>query len=214
MAQTACCLRMVELLAMRLCHDLAGPLGTVGAALALAEEDEASVAEACALAAEAAQVTVGRLRMLQAAWGEPAPRTRRELRNLTAALARKGLLLEMPADDTVMPAALARLLLNAVMLAAASLPRGGRVTVSEVADGGFLLEIAGPQAAWPPHLGRYLADAADAQAAFDDEEEGQPRAMLAPLTALFAHQARLRLTLLLPATGDAPPPLLLAPDTP
>lgn len=202
-------LRIAELLASRLCHDLAGPLGTVSAALELAEDDAGPNGEARALAAEAADVAVKRLRLLRAAWGPAASRKIPEIRTLAGALERPNLTVVIDGRDSIVPAVMARLLLNAALLAAESLPRGGRIGISGESRAGFLVEIDGPRAAWPAELARYLVDAGYALAALEVPEPESARALQAPLTALFAHVDSLRIAMLLPAGSERAAPLLL-----
>ena len=69
--------RLAEALAIRLCHDLSGPLGALGAALG----EVGAEAEALSLAQEASTVLRQRLALLRAAWGaappaSPGPRSR------------------------------------------------------------------------------------------------------------------------------------------
>jgi hypothetical protein len=69
-----------------------------------------------------------------------------------------------------------------------------------------IISIEGPGAAWPAGFAACLVDEAAAWHAL-----GNVRQLQAPLTALIARQADLRLSLLF-ASGraDQPPPLLLA----
>lgn len=62
-------LRLAELLCARLCHDLAGPIGTLVGALDLVREQHPDSEEA-ALAEEAAGDIAQRLKMLRAAWSQ------------------------------------------------------------------------------------------------------------------------------------------------
>src|SRR5258708_36426818 len=62
-------LRLAELLASRLCHDLSGPINTLDGVLELARDDPLMQAEALGEASEAAAVLTRRLRVLRPAWG-------------------------------------------------------------------------------------------------------------------------------------------------
>ena len=202
-------LRVAEVLAARLCHDLAGPVGTIAASLALSDEDEASAAEARSIAAEAADAAIRRVRLLRAAWGPAAPLKIADIEMLAEALRRPQVAVDIAGDPgAVVAAPTARVLLNVLLLAAESLPRGGHVGMS-TGDEEFLIAIDGPRAAWPEHFARYLVDPDAAWGAFEDPGVAHARAMLAPLTALLARGAGLRLSLLLSGSA-APAPLLLS----
>ena len=192
-------------LCARLCHELAGPLGTLTGALDLAAEDPSAAAESLDIAAQAAAQMVQRIRLLRAAWGGDCgamsadalgelaaglpPRVRVELGGLTGEFA----------------APAARVLVNLLLLGVEALPRGGAITLRGTAGGEVLLQVTGSPARWPPGLASALAD--PAAAALDD-----PRGVQGPLAARLARMAGLRLSLLLPAGGAeaGAAPLLLA----
>ena len=195
---------LAESLCARLCHDMSGPLGTVMGALDLAAEDTDSTADSLQLAREAATQMVQRLRLARAAWagdcgaldvagllelarGLP-PRVRLDTGNLSGRFA----------------APVARTLLNMVLLAVDALPRGGSVALSGGPDADMLLMVSGPQAAWPAGLGLALTDPLSAKL-------DEPREIQAPLTALLARDAGLRLSLLFAGGAEnGVPPLLLS----
>lgn len=187
-------------LVARLCHDLSGPLHGLSAALAEARED----AEALALAQEAAAALRARLALLRAAWGVPAALEAGGLRRLADGLPqahRLRVVLAGPVADAPVPAAAARLLLNALLLAAESLPRGGTITLEGDPAGPVVLGIDGPGAAWPPGLGALLADPHPAWPPL--------QRMQAALLALFAAEAGARLRLLLGGAAEGAAPVLL-----
>ncbi|MBS0638949.1 MAG: hypothetical protein JSS43_03705 [Proteobacteria bacterium] len=123
-----------------------------------------------------------------------------------------GLAGDLPPAVTLDPSALqgagafnplrARILLNLLILAAASLPCGGTIQLLGSADDLFL-RIDGPMAAWPAGLAACLADAAAARAAL---AAGDSRLM--PLIALLAHAAGIRLSFLLSARDQSEPAIL------
>jgi hypothetical protein len=100
----------------------------------------------------------------------------------------------------------ARLLLNALLLAAESLPGGGRVALEGDPGQGVVLAIDGHRAAWPEGLGTMLADPEAAWASLSDGIRSTK--LQGALTALLAHQAGARARLLLGARGDAAAPVL------
>ena len=78
-------LRLAELLAARLCHDFAGPLGSLAGALEIAADDPDGAGEALAIASESASALAGRVRLYRAAWGgDGGPITRTEIVALAA----------------------------------------------------------------------------------------------------------------------------------
>ncbi len=189
-------LTLGTVLTARLCHDLSGPLHGLSAALAESGED----AEALALAQEAAAALRARLALLRAAWGTPAALAAGELRRLGQGLPqahRLRLELAGPVAAEALPAPVARLLLNALLLGAESLPRGGALELAGEARRRVTLGIAGPGAAWPAGLEALLANPGAALAA-----ARQPRRMQASLLSLFAAEAGARVRLR-PGAGPA-----------
>ncbi len=203
-------LRLAELLAARLCHDLSGPLGTLAGTIELAGEDPALAGEALTLASASAAALAARLRLVRAAWsGDHAPMRCGQIETLLAGLPpSRRLRIDLSGIDPEpeFPPAAARLLINALMLGAESLPAGGVLSGHGSPAGEVILTLAGPGAAWPPGFAACLVDPEQAWAALSG-----PRALQMPLTALIAHAAGLRARLLLggPVTAG-PPPLLLA----
>lgn len=201
-------LRLAELLAARLCHDMAGQLGTAIGLVELAEETHDS--EALASARDATLRLGQRLRLLRAAWAaDPAPLNPRVLEALaeglpTRARIRLDISNLMPQPEFSPEAG--RTLLNMLLLGVEALPTGGTITVSGAADREVLLRIAGPRAAWPSCLPRYLLDPATVWA-----DLAELPTLQAALTVLLATQAGHRLSLLMPMTTapDTPAPILL-----
>lgn len=197
-------------LAARLCHDLAGPLGTVIGALDLAERADE---EALVLAREATTDLVQRLRLCRAAWAEGAgPTSVAELAGLAQGLDHR----RVRVDLTGMPASarlgqeFGRVLLNVLLLGAEGMPRGGTLAVQGDPGAEVAVMLAGAGAAWPPGAAETLANPARALAMLREHQAAmQPRHLLAPLAALLAARAGLRLGVLLGAAGTEAPPLLI-----
>lgn len=104
-----------------------------------------------------------------------------------------------------LPPLAARLLLNVLLLAGESLPRGGRVVLASTASG-TVVALHGPGAGWPAKLAAMLA--------------GDPAAMRvdarhlqAPLTVLMARAAGIGLTLTASAPGEDAASLLIGPGS-
>jgi histidine phosphotransferase ChpT len=200
--------RLAELVSARLCHDLSGVLASLLGALELLTEDVGE-AEAAAVALESAAALGRRLKLLRAAWAAgPEALDLPRLAVLAEALASRRISLDLSAlpPATVFAPDMGRLVLNVLLLAADSLPRGGVLRLDGSATE-LIAHLEGPNAAWPTGLGGVLADEAAAWAAL-----GDPRAVQAPMTALLARQAGLRLSMLMPsgAATTAPLPLFLA----
>lgn len=203
-------LELAEFLCARICHDLSGPLGSIAGAVELAIEDEQGREEALSVACEAAVVLGRRLRLLRAAWsGDCAPLDIGQVRQLAAGLpgAQR---LQLDTSHFDAPVAFSsgagRLLLNVMLLASESLPRGGIIALSGSARNDVVATIDGPHAAWPPDLGACLADPSAAAAAMTSA-----RTVQAPLTALIARHVGLRLSIMMPSgPGESPAPLLLS----
>ncbi len=202
-------IRLAELICARLCHDLSGPLGPLMGMMAIARDDPGAAGEALSLAADAADIMGKRLALLRAAWaGDGGPMAVTELQTLAKGLpagARIALDVSGLAPEPAFAAPVARVVLNLLLLAAEALRGGGAEDGDGLPDGELLIHIDGPRAAWPAGLAACLADEAAAWAALDD-----PRALQAPLTALIARHAGVRLSILLPSgiAGGAPPLLL------
>ncbi len=176
-------LALADALCARLCHDIAGPLGTLIGSLELAAEDAEAAAEALPLAGEVAAAMGARLRLLRAAWTT-------DCGTLGAdGLARLagGLPDRVRVDLSALGAGpfappVARLLLNVLLLAVESLPRGGTVALAGAPGGPMAATLAGPSAAWPAALaqpGRPIDD---------------PRTVQPPLCTLLAAAAGFRLS--------------------
>jgi histidine phosphotransferase ChpT len=199
-------LKLAELVAVKLSHDLSGLLGSLTGVLELAAEDRGNGSDEVALAIETASVLMLRLQLLREAWGgltEP-------MDLATLAARKRGTVGEqrlqidlggLPAE-TVLPAPMARLVLNVLLLAGESMPRGGVLSLSGDADNHVIAEINGPAAAWPSDFCQAIVDPNHVWAALDG-----PRELQAALTVLIAQAVGMRLSLM----AGSPPPLRLAP---
>jgi histidine phosphotransferase ChpT len=213
-ARTA--LNLAEKMATRLCHDLAGMLGTVSNAMELAAGDPALAAEALDLAQDGARQLGQRLRLLRAAWGGSDAMAERsigmsELRDLAAGLPlgrRVTLLLDNIPDQRSFTPQAAQLLLNLLMLAVESLHGAGVAQLSGGETGDVVITIDGPRAAWPADLAGLLSDPQAAGPAALQTD----RLQQSLLVALLADRAGLRVDMLLAAQTEQAPPLLVTMD--
>ena len=207
-------LRLAELLAIRLCHDLSGPLGTLMGALELVADDPEMAGEALPLAGEVSTALGRRLRLFRAAWGGATPSLSvAEFAALVEGIQARRWRVDVDGLDPAgrFSTAAARLALNVVLLAIESLPGGGTVALAGNPAGEVLVTIAGPRAAWPTGFAAYLGDEALAwQALHVAEGVEAARGLQAWLTALIARTSGLRLSFLIAPTAEAAPPLLLS----
>jgi len=204
-------MRLAHVLAARLCHDLAGAIGSLGGALELAMQDPDSTQEALAVAHEASTALHDRLRLLRTAFG-PAEQTvsRAELHQLLATLPRPRRVqidLGLPADGAPVPGPVTALLLCLGLLGVESLAGEGLMSLEQSGAGEFVLQISGPRASWPPLFASHLAHPASA---LEHASDQGPRGVLGPLVVLMAYAAGIRLRLLLGPQPDYVPPLLLS----
>jgi len=163
-------LRIAELLAARLCHELVSPTGAINNGVELLEDDPDFSADAIGLIAQSALQATRRLQFYRVAYGSTAP--------IAAELGRKATL-DLFADGKIVadwPEGLApadiKMACNLFLVAAEALPRGGRLTLA----GADPLEIRaeGEGARLPAHLpdalrgalSAGLVDARSVQAAF------------------------------------------------
>ncbi len=130
-------MRVAELLAARLCHDLVGPIGAVNNGLELMEDDDLGMSdEALQLAAKSGRRAASVLQFYRIAFGMAGARIGADpgdLRDLAAGYLASSkaeldwTVQQVPADA---PEGLGKLLLNMIVLAEEALPRGGTLTVS------------------------------------------------------------------------------------
>jgi histidine phosphotransferase ChpT len=194
MSGTRGALRLIERTSARLCHALGGSVTQLNQLLSAQVRDDTAVADA-------AKALTSQLNLRLAAWG-PADQ-QLSLHHLTSLA--NGLSDQVAVDLSalpsaiVFPAALGRIVLNLLLLAADSLPDGGTVILAG-APSDLFVRIDGPEAAWPPGTALCLTNEAEAQIALTDGRNPQMA-----LTALLAHASGIRLSALLaPATQNEP----------
>jgi len=175
---------LARLIAARLCHDLGGVVGTLAGTLDLVEPGDPGMHE---LARESAQVLRHRLRLYSAAWGggasdlDAAGLT--ELLQGAPASPRVRFALDRMEGGGLLPAALVPIALNAALLAAEALPRGGTVHLGGSAARGLHVWPDGASAAWPQAVISALSGMPEAELL-----EGGPRRVLLPLLLAFAEE--------------------------
>lgn len=205
-------LALARVLTARLCHDISGLAGTLTGAVDMLPvppgPDGNFSSEARVLAGEAARALRTRLRLLRAAWaGEAAPLSLETLRELGTGLgARIRLDLAAPAEESVLPAAFGRVVLNALLLAAQALPKGGEVALIATGPGQWMVMPRGPQAAWPAGFAALLASA---DRAWAEALAANSRSLQAPLLILLATEAGIRLSPAMAGHTEGAAPLIL-----
>lgn len=207
--------RLAETLGARLCHDLAGSVGTLAGAVEMLAEADGRDPDALREAEQAARELAARLRLLRAAWGgECGEMDRDGIAALLPGLAALGrVAVDLSGLTRRYPEPFARALLNLLLLAHEAVSRGGAVALADDPGGGVLARIEGPRAAWPPALAALLA-AGDGGDDAEDATSGPavaagPRGMQAPLLVALARRAGLRLGFVAARAGPAAPPSLL-----
>jgi len=145
-------LRVAQLLSSRLCHDLVGPVGAVNTGLELFQEGFDDDGKALGLVADSAGVVSRRLMFFRGAFGlgagDKGKATLNEARDLAVGFLSGGrVALDWPEDapgdapgdaDAPLPAPVVKVILNMVLMASESLPRGGAVGIDfAVLDGGL-----------------------------------------------------------------------------
>lgn len=216
--------RLAQLLCARLCHELGGPVGTVEGAVALLAGGgmgAAGEAEALEVAAEGAATLRRRLHLYRAAWGggggDLGLPELLELLEGGVAGGRARVAAEGLPPGVILPAGLAQVLLNAVLLAGEALPRGGVVRLAGAPPAQAIAVLPeGPGAAWPAGLAAALAAGGLAPPVAEAADTApSAREVQAPFLAALGvtHAVPVSLALGNPG-GGGPAPLLLGPPAP
>jgi histidine phosphotransferase ChpT len=141
-------MRVAELLASRLCHDLVGPIGAVNNGMELLEDEDLGMSDdAIQLSASSARQAANLLQYYRLAYGMAGARIGGDMSDLrelaTGFLASSKTTLDwsagQPAGD--LPDGLGKLLLNLIVLGEECLPRGGTIGVT-LSEGTAGLEVA------------------------------------------------------------------------
>ncbi|MCH7937318.1 MAG: hypothetical protein IH994_09545 [Proteobacteria bacterium] len=169
-------LRVAQLLSSRLCHDLIGPIGAVNTGLELFQEGFDDDGKALGLVADSAGVASRRLTFFRGAFGLGAGNkgeaSLNEARDLAVGFLSGGkVALDWPGDapgDVAPPlrAPAVKVVLNMVLMASESLPRGGAVGIDfAVLDEGLGVAVTatGEDARLREDLQSALAEGANAE---------------------------------------------------
>ena len=149
-------LRVFEILASRLCHDIVGPVGAVNNGMEILEDDDPDMTEdALALVANSARQASDALQFYRLAYGMAGAQLGNELSDVVRIteryLSKSKALLEWSQASLPLsaPSGTGKLLLNMTALASECLPRGGSISVSvrETSLGAALMVVARGQGA-------------------------------------------------------------------
>lgn len=156
-------LRLLELIAARMCHDLVGPVGASVNGAELLAEGEAADAEVVRLIGQSARQASRRLQVFRVAYGTPGAlsggRPFAQAGQLLAAMLEgEKAALDWRIDATLDAACGrvgARLALLVAMIGVEALPRGGTLRVTGAVDGAkatIEASAAGPNAKFPDEM--------------------------------------------------------------
>lgn len=185
-------LRIAELLSARLCHELVSPIGAINNGVELLEDDPDFAADAAGLIAQSAVQATRRLQFYRIAYGSTAA--------LAVDLGRKAAL-DLFADgkiacewpETLTPSVGVKLVCNLLLVAAESLPRGGRLALGAAEP--LAITVAGEGPRLPPYLTDVLAGTVSA-------DQIDARSVQAAFTGALARRAGVRITAETLAAGD------------
>ena len=154
---------LAALLCARICHDLVSPVGALGTAIEILDDDSNADmhADALDLVRSSSKKAAAKLKYLRLAFGAAGSAP-----GVIAAAELKGLALDMFADNKPelvfdfhadgVDKARARLLLNLLMLGVQSVPRGGEVRVTTQPDA-LRVAATGPRARLDEGIARALS---------------------------------------------------------
>lgn len=186
------------LLVSRVCHDLVGPLGAVVNGLEVLEEerDAALRADALNLVASSAEQALARLQFMRLAFGAAGSAgselTLSEVQRLTAGVFDGGRMkLNWQASAQSWPKDWAKLVMNAVLIAADCLPRGGALDVDVSAGPGYGFSIVASGAG-----ARVAAETARVMAGGGLDNSYEARAVQPALAVKLAQSLGVRLELI------------------
>jgi len=176
-------LRVLELLCARFCHEMVSPVGAIGNGVELLDEDDPDfVREAIALIGQSARTASRRLQFYRFAYGTALTASNAAPRELLLGFLDGGKVAGdwEPAVSSLSPE-WQRLACNLAVIAAETLPRGGRIAVRPIPGGGVEVEASGDSVLVNREVVAALAGTADAT-------ELNSRTIHGHVTAKFAEQ--------------------------
>ncbi|HVJ51990.1 MAG TPA: histidine phosphotransferase family protein [Aliidongia sp.] len=127
-------LRIAELLASRLCHELVSPVGAISNGLEIMEDEPDFASDAGALIADSARQAACRLQFYRVAYGSTATIADAIARDATMELFAQSKI-RCRWADTALPAGWQKLACNLMLLASEALPRGGELRLESDGQG-------------------------------------------------------------------------------
>jgi histidine phosphotransferase ChpT len=161
-------LRALELACSKLCHDVISPIGAVNNGLELLEEedDAALQQEATALAQRSARRASILLQIYRSAFGNAGnqasfgPKEAVALAQDFLQTGKSQLTTGALPDSSGFPVGYGKLLLNLIVIASDTLPRGGTIQLQvrspQLGSGALELDIAGQQVVWSDEFARAI----------------------------------------------------------
>ena len=177
-------LRIAELLAARLCHELVSPIGAIANGLEILEDEPDFAGDAGALIALSARQASRRLQFYRIAYGSTAALADDLVRRVS---------LEFFAESKIgldwriaaLPTGWHKLACNLVLVTAETLPRGGRIALDAGQGGGIVVTAEGEGVRLTEAIAAVIADPANRDAL-------SPRTVQAAFTAALAERAGAR----------------------
>ncbi len=181
-------LRLAELLAARLCHELISPVGAIANGVEILEEEPDYARDAGSLIAQSSREARRRLQFFRVAYGAVGEVTVELAHKVAVDLFAEGRVeLAWAEHDVAVPPGAEKLVCNLLVVAAEALPRGGRIVVAGGGEGVRLSLVAtGTDARLQPPVPTLLTEPVQ-------EALLTPRTVQAAFAALLAGRLGLRL---------------------
>jgi histidine phosphotransferase ChpT len=138
-------LRVLELLCARFCHEMVSPVGAVSNGVELLDEDDPDfVREAMGLIGQSARTASRRLQFYRFAYGTTPVAGNMRPRDLLMGLLEGGkVTAEWGEGVSALTPEWQRLICNLAVIAADTLPRGGRISIQATTPAGVVIEALG-----------------------------------------------------------------------
>jgi histidine phosphotransferase ChpT len=175
-------LRLAELLAARLCHELVSPIGAIANGLEILEDEPDFAGDAGALIALSARQASRRLQFYRAAYGSSATLADTLIRRVIGDLFVESRI-SIDWRIAALPDGWGKLACNLVLLAAEALPRGGSVSLTAAGPDGIAATARGEGARLTDGVAALLDGRPDLDALCE-------RTVQAAFTAALAARAR------------------------
>lgn len=157
-------LRVLELLCARFCHEMVSPVGAVSNGVELLDEDDPDfVREAMTLIGQSARTASRRLQFYRFAYGTTPVAGNMRPRDLLMGLLDGGkVTAEWGEGVSALTPEWQRVACNLAVIAADTLPRGGRIAIQATAPAGVVIEALGDPVLLNPDMVNALSGAVSA----------------------------------------------------